>query len=124
MFADEGARVVVTGRNVARGTAVVDRIVQAGGAARFLAADLTDETACAGLVEEAAQWLGGLTVLGDNAAAATGGENPPPPPPHARRGPGVRGEPPPPPPRLPGAGSHTRPPPPPPRPQTPPLPRR
>jgi len=76
MFAREGARVVVTGRNAARGTAVVDRIVQAGGAARFLAADLTDETACAGLVEEAAQWLGGLTVLVNNAAAATGGNSP------------------------------------------------
>jgi NAD(P)-dependent dehydrogenase (short-subunit alcohol dehydrogenase family) len=67
-FAREGAGVVVTGRNEARGAAVVDAITAAGGAGHFFAADLHDEAACTQLVDRAADALGGLTVLVNNAA--------------------------------------------------------
>jgi NAD(P)-dependent dehydrogenase (short-subunit alcohol dehydrogenase family) len=67
-FATEGAAVVVTGRDRARGEAVVSEIAANGGTAHFVAADLTDERACTALVDEAAQRLGGLTVLVNNAA--------------------------------------------------------
>jgi NAD(P)-dependent dehydrogenase (short-subunit alcohol dehydrogenase family) len=67
-FAAQGAAVVVTGRNAERGAAVVSEITDAGGTAAFLAADLHDETACSALVEQAAEQLGGLTVLVNNAA--------------------------------------------------------
>jgi len=67
-FAAEGAAVVVTGRDTGRGARVVDEIVAAGGRAHFVAADLHDEGACTGLIDEAAHLLGGLTVLVNNAA--------------------------------------------------------
>jgi NAD(P)-dependent dehydrogenase (short-subunit alcohol dehydrogenase family) len=67
-FAAQGADVVVTGRNSERGEAVVAEIAATGAAAHFLAADLHDEAACTGLVDEAAARLGGLTVLVNNAA--------------------------------------------------------
>lgn len=70
--AREGAAVAVHGRDAARGTAVVETIGRAGGNAVFLAADLADETACARLVADAAERLGGLTVLVNNAAIAGG----------------------------------------------------
>jgi NAD(P)-dependent dehydrogenase (short-subunit alcohol dehydrogenase family) len=68
MFAREGAAVVVTGRNVERGRAVVEEIAANGGRAVFLPADLHDEDACTRLVRDAAEQLGGLTVLVNNAA--------------------------------------------------------
>jgi NAD(P)-dependent dehydrogenase (short-subunit alcohol dehydrogenase family) len=71
MFAAEGARVVVTGRNRERGDAVVAQIRTGGGDAHFLPADLHDEDACTALVDDAAERLDGLTVLVNNAA---GGE--------------------------------------------------
>jgi len=74
-FAAEGARVVVHGRDESRGRAVVDGIVAAGGAAAFVAADLSTEDACTGLVRDAAVWLGGLTVLVNNAVASTVGRD-------------------------------------------------
>lgn len=76
LCAREGARVAVHGRNVERGTAVVRSIVDAGGEAVFLAADVADEAACATLVDTAAERLDGLTVLVNNAAAGSGGTSP------------------------------------------------
>ncbi len=67
-FAAQGAAVVVTGRNVERGDAAVQQIDEAGGTAHFVRADLRDERACAALVDDAAERLGGLTVLVNNAA--------------------------------------------------------
>ena len=74
-FAAEGARVVVHGRDEARGRAVVDRIEADGGAATFVAADLGGLAACTDLVTESAGWLGGLTVLVNNAVASTVGND-------------------------------------------------
>lgn len=67
-LAREGAGVVVTGRDAQRGDEVAEAIGRDGGRAHFVAADLRDEAACAALVHTAAEWLGGLTVLVNNAA--------------------------------------------------------
>ena len=69
-FAREGALVVVTGRNAERGDAVVTEI---GANASFVAADLHDEDACRSLLATAAERMGGVTVLVNNAA---GGDAP------------------------------------------------
>jgi NAD(P)-dependent dehydrogenase (short-subunit alcohol dehydrogenase family) len=74
-FGAEGARVVVHGRDEARGRAVVDVVTGAGGDATFVAADLGTEAACIGLVRDAAEWLGGLTVLVNNAVSSTAGRD-------------------------------------------------
>jgi len=66
----EGAAVVVTGRDQGRGDEVVAEIRAAGGSASFLAADLSDEDACTRLMHTAADRLGGLTVLVNNAAGS------------------------------------------------------
>lgn len=70
MCAREGAKVIVHGRDAGRGAATVEAIVAAGGTAFFLAADLADEHACTALVSDAAAWLGGLSVLVNNAVLA------------------------------------------------------
>jgi NAD(P)-dependent dehydrogenase (short-subunit alcohol dehydrogenase family) len=69
-FALEGAAVLVTGRNEARGRSVVDDIVDAGGRAAFLAADLTDEEDRRALIDGVAAAFGRLTVLVNNAVLA------------------------------------------------------
>ena len=74
--AREGARVAVHGRHAERGAAVVRSIIDAGGTAVFLPADLEDEAACTALVDAAAERLEGLTVLVNNAAAGSGGQSP------------------------------------------------
>ena len=76
-FAAEGARVVVTGRDAARGVAVVDAVTAAGGDARFVVADLSDRQACDGLVAATIEHFGGLTVLVNNAVATTLGRDAP-----------------------------------------------
>jgi len=67
-FAAEGAAVVVTGRDGIRGGSVVAGITSTGATAHFVEADLHDEDACTALVARAAELLGGLTVLVNNAA--------------------------------------------------------
>ena len=79
-FAAQGARVVVTGRDEERGEAVTAAARKAGeptgGDAEFIAAELGDEPACAGLVQGAAALFGGLTVLVNNAAGGAGHDGP------------------------------------------------
>ena len=75
-LAREGAAVVVTGRDQARGDAVVAEIAGSGGSASFVAADLGDEAATTQLVETAAERLGGLTVLVNNAAGGGAADGP------------------------------------------------
>jgi NAD(P)-dependent dehydrogenase (short-subunit alcohol dehydrogenase family) len=70
-FAAEGARVLVTGRDAGRGAGVVDEITATGGETAFVAADLSDETAGAALVDATVERFGGLTVLVNNAVAST-----------------------------------------------------
>jgi meso-butanediol dehydrogenase / (S,S)-butanediol dehydrogenase / diacetyl reductase len=67
LFAEAGAAVVVSGRNAARGRQVVAEIGAAGGSARFIAADLREDGACARLIDDTVAGLGGLDVLVNNA---------------------------------------------------------
>ncbi len=51
-LAQDGAEVIVHGRDVERGIKTVETIVAAGGKARFIAADLSNPTELQHLVEE------------------------------------------------------------------------
>ena len=62
-LAQDGMQVIVVGRDVARGAAVVDQIQSAGGHARFVAADLRDPAEIERLAIEA----GDVDVLVNNA---------------------------------------------------------
>ncbi len=67
-FAAAGSAVAVHyHRERARAEAVAEAIRAAGGTARCLAADLTDDEACHALVEDAASWSGRLDALVNNA---------------------------------------------------------
>ncbi len=68
-LAFDGAEVIVTGRDSARGGAAVDAIVAAGGNARFVSADLGDPDAVLRLAAE----VGDLDILINNAGAAVWG---------------------------------------------------
>jgi NAD(P)-dependent dehydrogenase (short-subunit alcohol dehydrogenase family) len=68
MFAQEGAKVAVTGRTVERGQKVVQRIVDAGGEAAFFRLDVTDEQSVAGVMDAVVEHFGSLTTLVNNAA--------------------------------------------------------
>src|SRR5579863_7426200 len=67
LFAAEGAKVAITGRNDARGTAVVGRIRQNGGAATFIRADVSLSTDCQRAVDETRNAFGAIDVLFNNA---------------------------------------------------------
>jgi len=66
-FAECGAAVMVSGRDAARGRAVVAAIDAAGGVARFVEVDLRGPGECQRLVDETLRQLGGLNVLVNNA---------------------------------------------------------
>jgi NAD(P)-dependent dehydrogenase (short-subunit alcohol dehydrogenase family) len=70
VFAAEGARVTVTGRDRDRGADVVARITATGGEAAFVAADLREDGACEALVRATVERHGRLTVLVNNAVAS------------------------------------------------------
>src|SRR5262245_55142418 len=78
-FDREGARVVVHGRDQARGEATVaearDAGTAAGGEAWFLPADLPAEDACHQLVADTVDRIGGLTVLVNNAVGVQQGRD-------------------------------------------------
>jgi NAD(P)-dependent dehydrogenase (short-subunit alcohol dehydrogenase family) len=71
-LAADGFSVLVHGRDAGRGTAVVREITEAGGRARFVAADLTDTGAITRLAEEA----GDVDVLVNNAGFSWFGPTP------------------------------------------------
>jgi NAD(P)-dependent dehydrogenase (short-subunit alcohol dehydrogenase family) len=68
LLAERGAEVVVSGRNAERGAATVRSIAESGGAARFVAADLTDLDSLRRLAEQA----GAVDILVNNAAIFPG----------------------------------------------------
>ncbi|WP_435065090.1 SDR family NAD(P)-dependent oxidoreductase [Halobaculum sp. EA56] len=70
-LAAEGARVIVTGRTEADGTAVAEDIRSAGGDAEFVRADVRDPDDIAALVEATVDTYGGLDVLVNNAGVET-----------------------------------------------------
>ena len=67
LFTAEGASVLMSGRDQARGDAVLSAIKDAGGTAEFVTADLRDAGACDALVEETVKRLGRIDVLVNNA---------------------------------------------------------
>lgn len=73
-LAREGAAVVLTDRAADAGQAVADEIAEAGGTAQFLAHDVTDEAAWAGVVEAVMARFGRLDVLVNSAGVGDGGE--------------------------------------------------
>ena len=66
-FAESGATVMVNGRDEARGLAVVQSILAAGGRAEFACGDLRAPDACESLVNHTVERFGGLDVLVNNA---------------------------------------------------------
>jgi NAD(P)-dependent dehydrogenase (short-subunit alcohol dehydrogenase family) len=73
LFAAEGARVMVSGRNEARGAVAVDAIKAAGGDANFIRVDQSESGACDALVDETVARLGRLDILVNNAAVLYNG---------------------------------------------------
>ncbi|HEX6476845.1 MAG TPA: SDR family oxidoreductase [Acidimicrobiales bacterium] len=69
IFADEGARVVVTGRSRERGEETASSLGSAGASVSFVPADLGDEAQCGALVDAVVEQFGALTVLVNNAVA-------------------------------------------------------
>jgi len=67
MLAEEGASVVVSDIRQAEGEAAAARIVAEGGKARFIPADVTSESDCANLMDEAARGTGRIDGLMNNA---------------------------------------------------------
>jgi NAD(P)-dependent dehydrogenase (short-subunit alcohol dehydrogenase family) len=67
LFAQEGARVVITGRNAARGAAVVSAIAADGGEALFVPADVRLAADCRRSIEAAIDTFGHIDVLFNNA---------------------------------------------------------
>src|SRR5437588_3848512 len=67
LFAKEGAKVAITGRNNERGAAVTDQIKQNGGNAVFLRADVSLASDCQRAVEQTLEAFGRLDILFNNA---------------------------------------------------------
>jgi NAD(P)-dependent dehydrogenase (short-subunit alcohol dehydrogenase family) len=65
-LAEHGATVLVHGRDASRGAGVVDQIHQAGGHARFVAADLSDPAAITQLATD----IGRIDILVNNAGSS------------------------------------------------------
>lgn len=67
LFAQEGAKVAITGRNESRGHAVTVRILEAGGEAIFLRTDVRRAEECHRAVEATLSRFGRLDILFNNA---------------------------------------------------------
>ena len=67
-FAEEGAKVIVADINDDNGNKVTDEILQAGGAAAFVHADVADSESTKAMIEATVEKFGGLDVLVQNAA--------------------------------------------------------
>jgi NAD(P)-dependent dehydrogenase (short-subunit alcohol dehydrogenase family) len=67
LFAKEGARVAITGRNQARGDAVMAKVRQAGGTGIFVQADVSKSGDCRRCVDETTHPFGRVDILFNNA---------------------------------------------------------
>ncbi|MHB8218092.1 MAG: SDR family NAD(P)-dependent oxidoreductase [Candidatus Sulfotelmatobacter sp.] len=67
VFAREGAKVAITGRNEARGNSVAEKIEQEGGKALFIQTDVRKAAECRIAVDETLRAFGGLDILFNNA---------------------------------------------------------
>lgn len=68
LFAEHGARVVVSGRNETNGHRIVETIKGAGHTAAFVRCDVRVDAEVEGLIENTVNTFGGLQVLVNNAA--------------------------------------------------------
>ena len=73
LFAAEGAKVVICGRREAKGQAVVDEIVAAGGEASYHFMDITDVATTEKLIADTAEKYGKIDILVNNAGCAVSG---------------------------------------------------
>jgi len=73
LFAQEGAKVVITGRRQDRGEGVVSEIRAWGGDCQFIQADHTDPEACSRVVKGTLADHGRIDILFNNAGIVTGG---------------------------------------------------
>lgn len=67
LFAREGARVAITGRNESKGHAITARILESGGHAIFLRTDVRKAAECQRAVDETMASFGRLDILFNNA---------------------------------------------------------
>jgi NAD(P)-dependent dehydrogenase (short-subunit alcohol dehydrogenase family) len=67
LFAKEGARVAITGRNEQRGRDIADKIVRDGGQAIFIRTDVRSAEQCVKAVNETLGAYGSLDILFNNA---------------------------------------------------------
>jgi NAD(P)-dependent dehydrogenase (short-subunit alcohol dehydrogenase family) len=67
LFAREGAKVAITGRNEARGHAITARILESGGSAIFLRTDVRKAAECQRAVDETLRSFERLDILFNNA---------------------------------------------------------
>lgn len=67
LFAEEGARLMLTGRNEPRGREVAEEIIAKGGKAIFLRSDVRIAANCRSAVEETLRAFGRLDILFNNA---------------------------------------------------------
>jgi meso-butanediol dehydrogenase/(S,S)-butanediol dehydrogenase/diacetyl reductase len=73
LFAQEGAKVVITGRRRDRGEEVLSAIQALGGACQFIQTDHTDPEACSRVVERTLAKFGRIDILFNNAGIVTSG---------------------------------------------------
>jgi NAD(P)-dependent dehydrogenase (short-subunit alcohol dehydrogenase family) len=73
ILAREGAKILITDIDAARGRDVAARIVADGGIAQFREQDVTDEEAWPGIVAAAVESYGGLHIMVANAGIGEGG---------------------------------------------------
>jgi NAD(P)-dependent dehydrogenase (short-subunit alcohol dehydrogenase family) len=75
-FAQEGAKVVVTGRRITEGENVVKTIRQAGGEAMFVQTDVTQEDSVKNAIAQTISHYGALHILFNNAGGSSNADGP------------------------------------------------
>lgn len=73
LFAEEGARVVVSGRTEKKDRLVADDIVKQGGQAVYVRADVSIEAECRHLIDKTVEQYGQIDVLVNNVGLSTRG---------------------------------------------------
>ena len=73
LFAGEGGRLVISGRDEQKGQAVADSILKSGGHAVFQRADVSVEADCRALIEAAVKHYSRIDVLVNNVGLSTRG---------------------------------------------------
>lgn len=67
VFAEEGAKVMITGRNEARAKEVVEKIKSSGGEASYVIADMADRQSLDKIIDETVEKYGTVDILFNNA---------------------------------------------------------